>query len=393
VPYEAIAALHLARGAGEGEQDQRIFQALGLVHGHHLDQLGLAFQAHDLLFGGVGLAGGGVGDLLGEVADQRVLAVERGGGLLQQFGQVQQIGQRALAAVAREQARRQVEGMQQVVQHGQHAVALPGAVELAEALAAGFPPALVRVEAIEFRVAAIQAGGSQRGAHGAIGAGLGAGFQPQQQIRSFRRAEHRIAVGEIDAAQAGLPQRGAHDRGLAAAAHQDRHVARRQRHQHAAGGGEAAALLPRRLQQSGQPRGGLLGHALAIGGAAHALAFVQHGQLQGGQGRAVEHQFGFAAARADGMERQAALARAERERAGRVPVAEREHAVDRAHQRRGGAVVGVQRPHRRRGGRAGLQVGVDVGAAEGVDGLLRIADQQQPVLRAGGVDAVEDAPL
>ena len=109
-----------AIGAGEGQEHQGIFQALGLVHRHHLDQLGVAFQAQDLLVGG---ALGG--QLLGQVADQRLLAVKLAGGTLQQFGEVQQIGQHPLAIGAGHQPLRQAEVLQQSAQHGQHALAAP----------------------------------------------------------------------------------------------------------------------------------------------------------------------------------------------------------------------------------------------------------------------------
>ena len=58
--------------ADEGQEHQRILQALGLVDGDHLHQVGIALQAQL-----VGLAlVGGVGDGFGEEADQGVFAVE-----------------------------------------------------------------------------------------------------------------------------------------------------------------------------------------------------------------------------------------------------------------------------------------------------------------------------
>ena len=53
--------------------------------------------------------------------DQRLLAVELGRGLLQQLGQVQQIGQHALAIAAASKPGA-AEVMQQAAQHGQHAL-------------------------------------------------------------------------------------------------------------------------------------------------------------------------------------------------------------------------------------------------------------------------------
>ncbi len=106
-------ALLGAIGAGEGQEHQRVFQSLGLVHRHHLDQLGVAFQPQDLL---VGSALGS--QLLGQVADQRLFAVQFASGALQQFGKVQQVGQYPLAIGTGHQPLRQPEVLQQAAQHG-----------------------------------------------------------------------------------------------------------------------------------------------------------------------------------------------------------------------------------------------------------------------------------
>ncbi len=121
-PITAGTAAGRLPRTGERHEDQRIFQAFGFVDGHHANQVGVAFQAHDMFVGARRMR---VGQLLGEVADQRLFAVEVGCGLLQEFGDVQHIGQRAFAAIDGEQARRQVEDMQQPLQHGKHALPPP----------------------------------------------------------------------------------------------------------------------------------------------------------------------------------------------------------------------------------------------------------------------------
>ena len=115
---------------GKGQKHQRVFQALGLVHGHDLDQIGIAFEPHDLLIAAHGV----VAHLLGQPADQRLLAVELRAGGLQQFGQVQEVGEPALAAMvavgrSAQPTRRQRQQVQRAAQHRQHAERLPHAVQ------------------------------------------------------------------------------------------------------------------------------------------------------------------------------------------------------------------------------------------------------------------------
>ncbi|MNC65641.1 hypothetical protein D3C75_1159480 [compost metagenome] len=72
------------------------------MDGHHLDQLFVALQAQDLLFTGLT----GTGQVLGQVADKRLFAVQLASGLLQQLGQMQQVGQHPLAITAADQRAR-----------------------------------------------------------------------------------------------------------------------------------------------------------------------------------------------------------------------------------------------------------------------------------------------
>ncbi|MNB99145.1 hypothetical protein D3C75_464120 [compost metagenome] len=77
---------------GKRQQHQGVFQALGFVHSDDLDQVRIAFQAQNFLFALPV-------DLLGQMADQRMFAIEFGGAALQPFGQMQQVGQAALALI------------------------------------------------------------------------------------------------------------------------------------------------------------------------------------------------------------------------------------------------------------------------------------------------------
>ncbi|MOA00637.1 hypothetical protein D3C78_1200090 [compost metagenome] len=80
------------------------------MDGHHLDQVGVAFQAEDFL-------AGRAFQLLGEHPQQRMFAVQLDRLALQPFGQVQQVGQAALAIRLAQQARRQGEVGEQAAQH------------------------------------------------------------------------------------------------------------------------------------------------------------------------------------------------------------------------------------------------------------------------------------
>lgn len=80
----------------------------------------------------------------------------------------------------------------------------------------------------------------------------------------------------------------------------------------------------------------------------------------------------------------------------RALLCSREDMVDRLDHRVAGAIVGVQRVPATIGGLPGAQVGVNVGATEGIDRLLGVADQEQAgllVVIFQAIDAVEDPVL
>ena len=82
-----------AEPRGKRQAHHRVLQAFAFVHGDDLDQVGITFQPHHLLV---------VVHIMGlrfgvQPADERLLAVQARTGGLQQLGQVQQVGQAALA--------------------------------------------------------------------------------------------------------------------------------------------------------------------------------------------------------------------------------------------------------------------------------------------------------
>ncbi|MNI71474.1 hypothetical protein D3C73_1273490 [compost metagenome] len=82
--------------------------------------------------------------------DQGLLAVQFGGCLLQQLGQVQQVGQHPLAIAAGHQGLGQLEVMQQASQHRQHALLAPQLAITAELHDTGFPGQFVLVQLLQF---------------------------------------------------------------------------------------------------------------------------------------------------------------------------------------------------------------------------------------------------
>ncbi|EGD17489.1 Carbonic anhydrase, partial [Xanthomonas hortorum ATCC 19865] len=115
----AAGALVAAADADVRQEHQRIFQALALVQGDDLHAARVRFQPQ--LLGFVVVVG--IGDAARQPVDQAMRAERAGVGLLQQFGQLQVVGEAALAIDQGEQAL-PVRGAQ-VADQGERAAALP----------------------------------------------------------------------------------------------------------------------------------------------------------------------------------------------------------------------------------------------------------------------------
>src|SRR3546814_6621539 len=93
----------VARGRADGREryeHQRLFQALALVQGDHLHAVRVGLQPQQLAL----VVGVGVGDGVAQPVDQAVQAERARLRVLQQFGQLQIIGEAALAVEQAEQA-------------------------------------------------------------------------------------------------------------------------------------------------------------------------------------------------------------------------------------------------------------------------------------------------
>ena len=191
----AAAGFRPPKVAGKRQADHRVLQPLGLVHRHHLDQIGIAFQAQHLLIDDRGgRAGGGaaagIGHLLGQPAHQRTFTVDLRAGGLQQFGKVQHIAQPALAVGLLQPALRQAQPVQGLAQHGQHALALPDALQLGQLRGALLKGVIVLRQVGQLGQRQAQRAAGQRGAGGAAVGRVGHGLQPQAQVSRLGRGQH-----------------------------------------------------------------------------------------------------------------------------------------------------------------------------------------------------------
>ena len=214
------AAIHRFRRTNERQEHQGIFQPLGFVDGHDLDQLLIAFQTQDLLFAGLA----GQCQMLGQMSDQGLLAIQFGRRLLQQLAEVQQVGQHSLAIAASHQRLGQLEVMQQTAQHWQHALLAPNLAITAELHHPRFPGQFVLIQPLQFRQRQIQRDTGQCSPQRAFDIRLGTGLEPGQHIVSFLSGEHRVLVRQINAAYATGREFGTHSLRFLAITDQDRNV-------------------------------------------------------------------------------------------------------------------------------------------------------------------------
>ncbi len=369
-------AFHLRlEAADERQEHQRIFQALGLVDGDHPHPVVVAFQAQK----GILVVATAVFQRLFQPANQRRLAVQPHGGPLQQLRQMQQVGQRPLAVQAAAEPLRHLEIQQQGTQHWQHALALPQLVIVMELVQLRFPANLVLTQIVQLRVAARQGGAGQGAVHQAIVFRVGASAQQHQQVERLRGGEHRILIGQVDAAYVALRQCLANGRRLVAVAYQYGDVAAAQWHEVAIFAETAVAFFAA-IEQAGDFAGGVLRLSLLIVAAAERIAAVViEPQRQAIRRLAVDFQHRFAALGLDRLERNAVVEQKNiTVGEGRTPF---EQLIDGRHHEGGGTEVAVQGVMASGGGLAGLQVSVYVGAAKSIDGLFGVADHEPAGVR------------
>ncbi|MNU96542.1 hypothetical protein D3C71_865830 [compost metagenome] len=222
VVQRQAAAIHRFRRADERQEHQGVFKAFGLVDGHDLDQLLITFQTQDLLFASLP----GQRQMLGQMPDQGLLAIEFSGGLLQQFEKVQKVGQNAFAVTAGDQSLGQTEVVQQASQHRQYALLAPDFAIATELHDPGLPGQLVLIQTLQFRQRQVQRDAGQRSPQRSLDIRLGAGLEPGQHVMRLLGGEHRVLVRQVNTAHTTGGQLRTNRLRLLAIAHQDGDVRR-----------------------------------------------------------------------------------------------------------------------------------------------------------------------
>ena len=216
--------IEATEAASKRHAHHRILQPLAFVDGDDFQQVGIAFQAHHLLVALLGV----FSDLVHQPAHQGLLTFQLGAGALQQFSQVQKVGQAALATVAVQPACRQGKAVQGLAQHGQHTLAHPHLAQRAQGVHLGVEQRIVTHQLGQLGQAQAQAGQSQRSAHQGRVLRCGHGTQPVHQVTRFIALKDRVFVRQIHRSQLAPLQRTAHGGGLGASAHQNGNVLRAQ---------------------------------------------------------------------------------------------------------------------------------------------------------------------
>ncbi|VTQ64665.1 Uncharacterised protein [Stenotrophomonas maltophilia] len=370
--------------ADKGQEDQRILQALALVQGDDLHAARIRFQAQQLLL--VILVG--AGHLSLQPIQQAMHAQRLRRGFLQQFTQLQVIGQAALAIDQRQQALA-LRGTD-IGDHRERTAALPA---LAPVQQLRLEPALQVTLAFHRRnrtCALAEQYRGQRCAQAAFVSRLQQCQQQRTQIARFSSGKQALLAG-CHCRNADRGQRALYQGGLAMRAHQHRDITGL--HRASAQHGIARTRLDQDLVDGGHAG---LGGRVTRGVGTHRLvtAITQHaqGERRGGMAVALVVRI---AAHATGPHRlELDVAFEEGVFAGVVV-----QRLQRAQHSGSRAEVLVQ--HRRLLRHLlGLQVSVDITAAETVDRLLGVADQEQrrcqaqlAHLRRIAEHGVEDAPL
>ncbi len=368
-----------AAGPHQRQHDYLEFQALARVQGHQRDACGVGFDAQLFFLGRLALAAAAFA-LVGQPGQQQVAAGQRIALRLQQLAEMAQVGQRALAVGAGEQAR--AGALDHRAHRREHAARAPRRVQLAEHGGFALPGVGIGVQRAQLVPAAPAQPGRQRGAHGAVVARMQRRVQDDLQFARPRRAEHVVAAGRHARNVARLQPR-AQVRDVAVARQQHGDVAGPQRTpaDGVPAGQQVDDLVGAGFQRGGPPCGLRLRH----------VALAQEVDLQRPlAGDAVDRVRIAAPVRLHRLVADLVL-RIRAEHLARVRV----ERVQRGDQGLRGTEVGIQR-HRVGGAAARGEVGVDVAAAEAVDRLLGVADHHQAAARRAvrvAIDAVEDAVL
>ncbi len=204
-------------------------------------------------------------------------------------------------------------------------------------------------------------------------------------------------VRKVHALHPSAGQRLTNGAGFLQAVHQHCHIGRFERGEGVVGLKAALAVLAC-VEQFRHVRGAAFGHLGLVGGFGERLVGGEWPERHGGQWLALVNELFTSAFGVYRQKRQRVVAAffAEQEGPCRVFIGIAEAVVHCLYHGAAGAEVGAQRHVAACGVFAGFQVGEDIRAAKGVNGLLGVADQQHGGVAAGPGDfvhRVEDAVL
>ena len=200
---------------------------------------------------------------------------------MQQFRQMQQVGQGPFAVQALAEPGGYMKIHQQVAQHGQHALGLPLLAIAVKLLHGFFPAHFILIEGIQFRVGQVQDGAGQGAAYPGVGFRSGAGVQDQQQVVRFGLGKHGVLIGQIDAAYLAFHQRIADGFGFGAIAYQDGNIVGVQGPE-AVGFPEAGDAFYGTVKQMGNFTGATCRLLIAVLAGAHRFFLLVHPQGNAG---------------------------------------------------------------------------------------------------------------
>ncbi len=359
-------------------EHQGVFQTLAGVNGDDLHPFGIAFQAQQRFFTGAFAAALGV-----EPGEQRLEPGPQQALGLQQFTEVQEVGQPPFAIHPRQQAFGHRLLVEPGAEHAHEALLLPELVVALGGFALGVPFMLVILAAGEIGGAAAQQARRQGMPQQTLASRLGIGGKHRGQFAGLLAAPDAVAP----AAHAGHATRGqlvGDHPGLAVIGHQHGDIAALER-------GETAILVETCAslggggQLHGDPSRGVTGRQLR--GVTLAQRIVAEPDQRQRRRLALLCQTQARTRLVGGTHRWVA----------QVGLGERlrmvEQLVERGDQLGRRAVVGRQVEGFAIGLLLGRHVSGQVRAAESVDRLLGVTDEAQRGITALGIDAVEDGVL
>ena len=143
--YGRILCGHLSETADKRQEHQGIFQALGFVDGHHPDQGLIAFQAEDLIIPTCLW----IFNLRGQPPDQSLFSVLVCCSCLEQFRQMEHIGEPPFPERVCQHPGCHIECQKQCPDHGQNAPVVPDLLKLPEPLQHFLPGRFILVEPVQ----------------------------------------------------------------------------------------------------------------------------------------------------------------------------------------------------------------------------------------------------